>query len=141
MNIPTDRRLSEITFYVRYAETDQMGIVHHSSYLIYAEELRMQYMRDLGLSYTQLEDMGLGFAVSNLQYRYLNPALFGQQLTVKGWVTEFKSRRVSFAYVMLNPANQQVHVTATSDQILVDRTGQVRRIPDFMIKAYGIEKF
>lgn len=141
MTIPTDRRVSEITFYIRFAETDQMGIVHHSSYIVYAEELRMQYLRDIGLDYTQLVDRGLGFAVSGLNYRYLAPAVFGQRLTVKGWVTDFKSRRVSFAYAMLNPDTEQLHVTATSDQILVDKDGQVRRIPDFMVKAYGIENF
>ncbi|PJF44254.1 MAG: hypothetical protein CUN55_04910 [Phototrophicales bacterium] len=136
MNIPTDRHISEITFYVRYAETDQMGIVHHSSYLLYAEELRMQYMRDIGLDYAKFEAMGCAFAVTCLEYRYLTPAVFGQRITVKGWVTEFKSRRVSFAYVMYNPDTNQKHVTACSDQILVDRQGQVRRIPEFMIRAH-----
>lgn len=139
MQIPTDRHVAEISFYIRFAETDQMGIVHHSSYVVYAEELRMQYMRDVSVPYTRLEEIGLGFAVSGMEYRYLSPAVFGQKLMVKGWITEFKSRRVTFAYLMLNPDTDVVHVRATSDQILVDREGNVRRIPDFLVNSSGIE--
>ncbi len=141
MNTSTGRRICEITFFIRYAETDQMGIVHHSSYVIYAEELRMQYMRNIGLDYVQFEQSGLAFAVSGLQCRYLAPALFGQRLTVHGWITDLKSRRISFEYAMFNPDTQRTHVTATSDHVLVDRDGQVRRIPDFLIQAYSIENF
>lgn len=142
MQLPDDdRHVSEITFYVRYAETDQMGIVHHSNYLVYAEELRSQYARDFGASYAEFERQSkLALAVSEINLRYLAPAVYGQRLTVKGWVVEVKSRRVTFGYQMMNPDSDVVHVTGQTKHIPVDRDGRVRRMPDGWLRIWGVEK-
>lgn len=141
MQIPTDRHVSTVTFYVRYAETDQMGIVHHSNYFVYAEELRSQYARDFGSSYADFEvQAGLALAVSEVQLRYLSPAVYGQQIAIKGWVVEVKSRRVTFGYQMLNPDTDVLHVTGTTNHICVDRAGRVRRIPDEWLRLWGNER-
>jgi acyl-CoA thioester hydrolase len=140
MQIPGDRHVSTVTFYIRYAETDQMGIVHHSNYFVYAEELRSQYARDFDASYADFETQaGLALAVSEVNFRYLSPALYGQRISIKGWVIEAKSRRLTFGYHMLNPDTDTLHVTGTSNHICVDRDGRVRRIPETWLRLWGVE--
>ena len=126
---------------MRYAETDQMGIVHHSNYLVYAEELRSQYARDFGKSYADFErEAGLALAVSEINLRYIAPAVYGQRLTVRGWVIEAKSRRVTFGYQMLNPDTEVLHVRGHTNHIPVDREGRVRRMPEEWLRIWGVEK-
>lgn len=140
MQTPEDRHISEITFYVRYAETDQMGIVHHSNYLVYAEELRSQYARDFGVSYADFESKeALALAVSEVNLRYVAPAIYGQQITIQGWVVEVKSRRVSFAYNMFNPDTNTLHVKGQTSHICVNRDGEVRRIPKTWLQLWGVD--
>jgi len=80
------------TFRVRYAETDQMGIVHHASYVAWLEEGRSQWMRAHGNSYAQFEEEGLLLVVSELCLRYKQPARYDQRVTVRCWVESVRSR-------------------------------------------------
>lgn len=139
MNIPTDRFVSETTFYVRYAETDTMGIVHHSNYLVYCEELRSQYARDRGSNYADFEKAGLALAVSEIHLRYIAPAVYGQRITIRGWVEEIKSRRITFGYEILNPDTGIIHVTGTTSHICINREGQVARIPDDWLERWQVK--
>ena len=66
----------ETSFRVRYAETDRMGVVHHSRYLIWLEEGRSAYLRALGTTYTAFEATGLSLAVSEAYARYVAPARY-----------------------------------------------------------------
>lgn len=136
MSVPTDRYVCELTFYVRYAETDQMGIVHHSNYLVYCEELRSQYARDKGTNYADYEKAGLALAVSEINLRFISPAVYGQQILMKGWVVDIKSRRMTFGYEISNPETGQIHVTGTTSHISIDREGKVARIPQAWLERW-----
>ena len=72
---------------VRYAETDQMGVVYHANYLIYFEVARVQAMKALGLRYAELEEQGLGLPVAHLSINYLKSAFYDQTLTL---ITQIK---------------------------------------------------
>lgn len=136
LETPVDRRVSEVTFHVRYAETDAMRIVHHSNYLVYCEELRSHFSRELGTDYADFERRGYALAVSEINLRFVSPAVYGQRVTVRGWVAELKSRRMVFGYQIFNPDTQQVHVTGTTTHICVTREGQVTRIPDDWMQVW-----
>ena len=137
MAVPSDRFIHETRFWVRYAETDRMGIVHHATYLIYCEESRNQFSRDMGASYADFEKQGLGLVVSETNLRYLAPAVFGQEVLIRCWIDDLKSRRITFDYEILNPATGDVHCTAYVRLICTDATGQVRRIPQSWIDQWG----
>ena|SRR5688572_10725284 len=137
MAVPTDRMVHETRFYVRYVESDQMGIVHHSNYLIYCEESRNQFSRDMGASYADFEREGLWLVVSETNLRYLAPAVFGQEIAVRCWIAEFKSRRITFGYEIANPLTDTVHVTAEVKLICTNREGQVQRIPAVWIDIWS----
>ncbi len=88
---------------VRYAETDQMGIVHHSAYVVWLEEARTRLLEEAGLPYHELEAKGLFFPVTELFLRYHRPLRYGETASIEVRVSEVKSRRVAFAYRVLRP--------------------------------------
>ncbi len=119
----------ESTFYVRYAETDQMGIVHNASYLVWLEEGRSQWMRTQGHSYAQFEKEGLLLAVSEAYVRYKQPARYDQKVTVRCWVESVRSRRVQFNYEVVEAESGAIFVSGHTQRVCLDREGKVTKIP------------
>ena len=107
-----------------------MGIVHHSAYVVWLEEGRSHYMRAQGHSYTQFEQQGLALAVSELHVRYLQPARYDQQVTVRCRVDEIKSRQITFSYEVIGTATGVTLATARSKHICIDQQGRAAQIPD-----------
>ena len=119
----------ETTFHVRYAETDQMGIVHHAAYVVWLEEGRSTWLRSHGKSYAQFEAGGLMLAVTDLQVRYKQAAHYDQRVTVRCWIEEVRSRQVQFNYEIVDAENKTVFVTGFTRHICIDRTGKTAKIP------------
>jgi len=86
------------TFSVRYNETDQMGVVHHSQYVNYFELGRTEMMRAHGLEYAEMERRGVLLAVVDVALRHLKPARFGDELVVETRIAEVERVRVRFEY-------------------------------------------
>jgi acyl-CoA thioester hydrolase len=128
---------SETTFRVRYAETDRMGIVHHAAYLVWLEEGRSHFMRAQGGSYTQFEQEGISLAVSELYIRYGHAARYDQQVTVRCWVEEIKSRQITFGYEAIEAETGDLLATARSKHICVDGQGKVATIPARWRQLWG----
>lgn len=83
---------------VRYAETDAMGVVHHSSYVVWLEAARVEWLNQIGLPYTQIEAQGLAFAVVEIGLTYRSPARFGDVVEVETWLSEATSRTLHYRY-------------------------------------------
>jgi len=151
----SDPRIVETTFPVRYAETDQMQIVHHANYMVWMEEGRSEFtrldcalypttqscapgVRASGADYTTLlcarraevERGGYLFAVTGVQIRYLAPAHYGERVTVRTWVEELRSRTLTFGYEIINANSGTLLVTGQSEHVCIDRQGRVIRIPE-----------
>jgi len=122
--------IAETTFRVRYAETDQMGIVHHASYVVWLEEGRSNWMRAHGSSYAQFEREGLLLAVSELNVRFKKAARYDQSVTVRCWVEQVRSRQLQFSYEIVDPETEDIFVKAYTKHICLDRDGKVKNIPD-----------
>src|SRR5918912_1062972 len=86
------------TFRVRYAETDAMGLAHHSSYVIWMEMGRTEFMRAHGFTYRELEEMGVMMPVLELNVRYRQAAVYDDELRVSTWLDEFSRTRIKLAY-------------------------------------------
>ena len=124
-----DNLVTEIEFRVRYAETDQMGIAHHSHYLVWCEQARTDHMRQLGVSYRALEEGGLRLPVVDARVRYRQPARYDDLLRVSCWVREAASRRVTFGYAVHHAETGQLLATAQTSLIAVDSTHALTTIP------------
>ena len=110
-----DRYVNETAVRVRYAETDQMGIAHHSVYLVWCELGRTQLMRGLGVTYRDLEDAGIRLPVVEVKLRCRAPARYDEVLTVRSWVRLCRSRQVQFG----NAITLQDKLLATAEITLV----------------------
>jgi acyl-CoA thioester hydrolase len=126
---PADRFVAETSFYVRYAETDAMGIVHHASYLVYFEEGRSHYARQRGSSYAEFERSGYYLAVAEVNARYIHPARYGDRLTIRCWVEEMKSRGLTFSYEISKQDGERC-VTGSTRHICITHSGEVARLPE-----------
>jgi len=123
----TDYVIAEVTFRVRYAETDAMRIVHHSNYVIYFEEARSEYARQMCYPYSQFEEEGYHLAVTELNIRYGQPTVYEQQITVRTWVTDVKSRSITFEYEVIDTESGQTLVTGQTKHICLTHDGKTAR--------------
>jgi acyl-CoA thioester hydrolase len=85
---------------VDYSETDQMGVVYHARYLVWLDVARTELLRSTGVSYRELEAMGLRLAVSELAVRYRQAARYDDPIRVRCWIRSIASRRVEFGYLV-----------------------------------------
>lgn len=83
---------------VRFAETDQMGIAHHSAYVCWCEAARVEWLRQQGMSYRAWEEAGVSLGVSAVHLEYRQPARFDDLLTLHTTLQSVRSRRVVFTY-------------------------------------------
>jgi acyl-CoA thioester hydrolase len=120
---------AETTFHVRYAETDQMGIVHHGVYPIWLEEGRSTWSRQAGRPYADFEASGYALAVSEMTIRYLAPARYDQRVTVRTRLSQVRSRQVRFDYEVLDSRTGTCLATAYTIHICVDKLARTTRIP------------
>ena len=90
---------------VRYGETDKMGFVYYGHYALYLEVGRAEAMRQLGLSYKEMEDLGIIMPISHLEIKYVSPARYDDLLTVITTVRELPAARMHFEYEIHKPGN------------------------------------
>ena len=118
---------------VRYCETDQMGLVHHGSYVNYFEEARIAWISNLGFSYGEMEKSGIILPVSKLNVSYLRPVYFDDEIVVNVELAELPTSRLIFNYTIKN--NDVVAVTgATVLAFLNKENKKPVRCPDYMLE-------
>ena len=118
---------------VRYCETDQMGLVHHGSYINYFEEARIAWISNLGFSYSEMEKSGIILPVSKLNVSYLRPASFDDDLLVSVELAELPTSRLIFNYTIKN--EEEVIVTGTTVLAFLNKeTKKPVKCPDYMLE-------
>lgn len=120
----------ETSFHVRYAETDAMAIVHHASYIVYFEEGRSHYIRQRGMSYAEFERSGFYLAVTDVQARFVKSSRYDERLTIRTWVSDARSRTLTFEYEIVSAETLERRVTGISKHICLNKEGNIARIPD-----------
>jgi len=96
---------------VRYAETDQMGVVYHSNYFPYFESARAESIRDLGFTYADMERMGVIMPVVDVHCRYLRPAVYDDLLTIQTTMKELPvHHKIEFHHEVLNEKGELLAV-------------------------------
>lgn len=120
---------SESKVRVRYSETDKMGYVYHGNYTYYYEVGRTNLMRQLGLTYRELEETGIGLPLSDLQSKFIKPARYDEELTVRTIVKEKPTVRMRFDYEIYNPENELVNTGITTLVFIDLKTNRPCRPP------------
>jgi acyl-CoA thioester hydrolase len=126
---------------VRYAETDQMGVVYHSNYLIWMEVGRVEFFRAAGLRYRDFEtESGLHLAVAEAQVRYMSPARYDDRVIVRTSMTAAHSRMVTLTYEMRHAeTGQPLAKGYTKHVFLSASTLKPSRLPAAYHPMFGLE--
>jgi acyl-CoA thioester hydrolase len=119
----------DVEFRVRYAETDQMGVVYHTNYLVWCEVGRTDFIRARGMSYADVERAGVGLAVSELSARFHAAARYDDLIRVRTTLADVRSRSITFDYVISNVATGERLVTARTALVSIDRAGKLVALP------------
>lgn len=116
---------------VRYAETDQMGIVHNSNYLIWFEVGRSEYCRARGFSYKEMEEKDNALMVVAESYcRYKSPAYYEDVLTVRTKVEDLRSRSLRFIYEIYRASDDTLLAVGETLHLVTDENKKVRSFPE-----------
>jgi acyl-CoA thioester hydrolase len=124
---------------VRYAETDQMGVVYYANYLVWMEVGRVELCKALGFNYGDMErDDGVLLAVAEACCRYLAPARFDDEVIVKTWIEEANTRMATFAYEMRLAEGDRKLATGHTRHIFVNREMHRARLPEKYHAMFGL---
>lgn len=109
---------------VHYYETDQMGIVHHSNYIRWFEEARIDLMEQMGLGYEKMEEAGIISPVLSVQADYLRMMHFGDTFQIRCFIKEYNGIKLTVGYEVINEATKMVHSRGTTKHCFISRDGR-----------------
>lgn len=121
---------SRSEFRVRYSETDQMGVVYHTNYLVWCEIGRTDFIRASGLTYAELERRGVLLAVAEASIRYHAAARYDDLIRVDTTLAALRSRAVTFDYLITNANTGERLSSARTVLVSLDRRGRPTTLPD-----------
>jgi len=120
---------------IHYHETDKMGITHHSNYIKYMEESRVNFLDKIGYNYRKLEDDGIISPVVGINCNYKQPTTFDDEIEIEVGIQEFKGVKLIIYYTMRNTKTGAIVFTGTSTHCFVDNNGKPiilkKQFPEF----------
>ncbi len=132
----TDQKRRRVDVEVRYAETDQMGVVHHSVYFVWFEVARTRLCLDTGHHYADVEKLGYYLVVTGVEAKLLKSATYGDVVGVTCWLDRLRSRGLRFAYEV--DRSGEILARGATEHVWVDRAnGKPCRIPRLLKEPFA----
>ena len=122
----------EFNVRVRYSETDQMGVVYHGNYAQYFEMGRVEWLRNIGVSYKSMEENGVMLPVVSLNMNYKKPACYDDLLRVKTIFKSLTSVKIEFAYEIYNEQNELLTIGNSILVFVNMKTGRPMAAPEYI---------
>lgn len=116
-----------VTTYERkanYYETDQMGIIHHSNYIRWFEEARVDFMEKIGFGYQQAVAHGIDFALTGLSCEYKSPTRFADTVLIRVWISQYSASRLAMSYEIIDPKSGEIRCTGETRHCYFDNAKQ-----------------
>lgn len=130
-------RVSEVRIRVRYAETDQMGVVYHANHFVWFEVGRVEFFRQLGFSYKDMEEQdGCHIAVVDARCRYKAPARYDDEVIVRTQLKNLRESLVHFAYELLRADDGLLLAEGETTHVVIDRQMKKRAIPEKYVAIF-----
>jgi len=132
---------SHLTLRVRYAETDQMGIAHHSSYFVWMEAARTELLRERGLSYRELEERGYLLPVHEALCRYKRSVQYDEEVVIESWLDQLGGASLRIGYLIYREGETN-HIVAEgyTHHAFTNRDGRVVKVPDFFRSLFQLTR-
>ena len=124
---------TEVRIRVRYGETDRMGFVYYGNYAVYFEVARVEALRQLGVSYKDMEDGGISLPVLEYKIKYLKPAYYDDELIIKTSIKELPGVRIIFNYETYNQHGVLLNLSETTLVFVNTANMKPCAAPDFVI--------
>jgi len=118
---------------IAYADTDPMGFVYYGNYPTFYERGRTELIRSVGMSYRQMEDMGIMMPVRSLSAEYIKPARYDDLIRIRTIVSELPTARMNFNYEIFNEENELLHKAFTCLIFLDSIKRKPVKVPDFLL--------
>jgi acyl-CoA thioester hydrolase len=132
-------QIHESRLRVRYAETDQMGVVYYANYLVWMEVGRVEWCKSAGFNYRDMErEDGVLLAVAEARCRYAYPARFDDEVVIRTWIAEASSRMVTFGYQMRLAENGRKVAAGETRHIFCNRELKPCRMPEKYRAQFGL---
>ncbi|HEV2397084.1 MAG TPA: thioesterase family protein [Candidatus Sulfotelmatobacter sp.] len=129
--------VNETRLRVRYAETDQMGVVYHSNHLIWFEVGRVELMRQMGFSYRDMErEEGRFIAVAEAKCRYRAPVYYDEEVIVRTWLKTVRESVIIFSYELARAESGALLAEGETTHIVTDSKMKVAALPDKYLSAF-----
>lgn len=119
---------------VRYAETDQMGFVYYGNYATYFEVARVEWMKQFGVAYAEMEKQGILMPVVHFSIDYKKPAFYDETLTIKVSIEEFPKHSIVFVYQTFNAKEELLNKAKTTLVFLNKENMRLTKAPEILIK-------
>ena len=130
-------RVSEVRLRVRYAETDQMGVVYHANHFIWFEVGRVEFLRQLGISYREMEeDDRCAMAVVDARCRYRAPARYDDEIIVRTHLKSVRGSLVHFAYQLVRAKDSMLLAEGETTHLAIDGDMKKRAIPENYMNVF-----
>jgi acyl-CoA thioester hydrolase len=130
MTAASSGKVSRSNVRVRYAETDKMGVVYHSNYLVWFEIGRTDWLRDTGWTYREMEADGIQLPVIEAHCEYRQGARYDDDLEIRTRATKLSPVRVQFDYETIRRADGAILATGHTVHATIDIQGRPIRMPD-----------
>jgi acyl-CoA thioester hydrolase len=118
---------------VRYAETDQMGVVYHGNYAQYLEIARLDWLTALDISYKTMEQEGVMLPVFEMNIKFLKPAIFEDELKIEVRLKELPSVKITFEYLIYNQTKELLTQAYTTLVFMDSKTKKPIRCPQYIL--------
>jgi acyl-CoA thioester hydrolase len=129
--------VNETRIRVRYAETDQMGVVYHSNHFIWFEVGRVELLRQLGFTYKEMErEDGCFIAVVDARCRYKAPVLYDDEVVVRTWLKNVRDKLIHFGYQLVRAGSGELLAEGETTHIVADAEMKPRALPEKYVQAF-----
>lgn len=134
---PDQGTVCEVKIRVRYAETDQMGVVYHANHFVWFEVGRVELLRQLGFSYREMEQQdGCCIAVVDARCRYKAPARYDDEIIVRTRLKNVRESLVHFAYELVRVSDGVLLAEGETTHVVIDQQLKKRSIPEKYMKVF-----
>lgn len=120
---------------VRYKDTDQMGIMHHSNYVVLYETARTEWLREMGLTYAEIERRGIMSPIIEVHTKFLYPAFYDEMLTIKVSMQEMPTARLIIDSEVYNEAGKLINTGSVTLGFMHSSTRRPCRAPEWFVQA------
>ena len=135
MKKPPTRFKNVTSYRVIYCDTDQMGVVYYANYLRWFEKGRAELLRQIGLPYGEIEQLGFHFPVAEVSCRYLHPSRYDEAVKIETEIAELGRASLSFSYRIMRETDDVLLATGSTKHACIDHAGRVARIPRILHDA------